>query len=258
MEKVVYMRTFLFFILAGLCFCSFTPLPEAGPIRTLIIDAGHGGKDPGAIGSQFREKDITLKVALKLRDLMREQMPEVKVVLTRETDVFIELHRRGEIAIENEGDFFISIHCNAMKLKDRRGAETYVLGVNNGQEGYETVIAENEAILFEKNYLDEYGGFDPRSPEAYIFFKLMKNVFRNESSRLAGKIQEQYTSTIPRVDRGVKQAPFVVLYMSGMPSVLTEIGFVSNPEDEQFIGSETGQTYIAASIVRALQAYNQE
>ena len=150
---------------------------EKVPIQTLIIDPGHGGKDPGAVGARYYEKDLALQIALKLRDKVREEMPEVKVVMTREDDTFIELYRRGEIAKENKGDFFISIHCNGLKNKTKFGTETYVLGLNEGQENYERVIAENEAILFEDNYREMYGNFEPSSPEAYIFFRLLKNVF---------------------------------------------------------------------------------
>ncbi|MEZ4825592.1 MAG: N-acetylmuramoyl-L-alanine amidase [Bacteroidia bacterium] len=238
---------------------NFPSRPQGeGPIRTVIIDAGHGGKDPGAVGERYYEKNITLNVALQLKRILNESMPELNVVLTRDTDKFIALHKRAQIAKDNQGDFFISIHCNALKVKSRYGAETYVLGINEGQENYETIIAENEAILFEDNYADMYGGFDPSSPEGYIYFKLLKNVFRNESTRLAEKMQHQYSSRIGRKDRGVKQAPFVVLYHSGMPAVLTEIGFITNFEEETFLASETGQIYIASCIYRAIKAYNME
>jgi N-acetylmuramoyl-L-alanine amidase len=234
------------------------PFFEPGPIRTLIIDAGHGGKDPGASGRLYKEKDITLAVALKLRGLVQERMPGLRVVLTREDDRFIELKRRGELAQAARGDFFVSIHCNAMRQRDRMGAETYVLGTNQGQENYATIIQENQAILFEDNYREVYEGFDPSSPEGLIFFRLLKNAYRNESARLAGSIQQAYQSRLRRVDRGVKQAPFVVLYMAGMPAVLTEIGFLSNPQEEIFLGSEAGQIYIAEAIYQALADYNRD
>ncbi|MEZ4775097.1 MAG: N-acetylmuramoyl-L-alanine amidase [Bacteroidia bacterium] len=234
------------------------PNDGEGPIRTVIIDAGHGGKDPGALGARYYEKDITLNVALQLKRILNESMPDLNVVLTRDTDKFIALHRRAQIAKDNQGDFFISIHCNALKNNTKYGAESYVLGINEGQENYETIIAENESILFEDNYGDMYGGFDPSSPEGYIYFKLLKNVFRNESTRLAEKIQHQYASRIGRKDRGVKQAPFVVLYLSGMPALLTETGFITNYEEETFLASESGQIYIASCIYRAIKSYNME
>ncbi|MDX2245983.1 MAG: N-acetylmuramoyl-L-alanine amidase [Bacteroidia bacterium] len=259
MKRFLFWLCFLF--ISGL-FSSSSILPAPslgeGPIRTVIIDAGHGGKDPGAVGSRYHEKDITLSVALQLKRILNESMPELKVVLTRETDVFLALHKRAQVAKDNQGDFFISIHCNALKNNTKYGAETYVLGINEGQENYETIIAENEAILFEDNYGDMYGGFDPSSPEGYIYFKLLKNVFRNESTRLAEKIQHQYSSRIGRKDRGVKQAPFVVLYLSGMPALLTETGFITNYEEETFLASESGQIYIASCIYRAIKSYNME
>ncbi|MEO0472816.1 MAG: N-acetylmuramoyl-L-alanine amidase [Bacteroidota bacterium] len=228
-----------------------------GPIRTLIIDAGHGGKDPGSVGKLVYEKDITIKVAKKLQQMVNEKMPGVRAVLTRKDDTFIPLHERGKIAQREGGDFFISIHCNGMKYADRHGTETYVLGTNEGQENYERIIQENQSILFEENYLTEYDGFDPNSPEANIFFSLVNNAFRSESFRLADGIQHQYEHSFHRFNRGVKQAPFVVLYMCGMPAVLTEIGFITNPEEEIYLQSEEGQSNIASALFNAVKTYNQ-
>ncbi|MEM6807193.1 MAG: N-acetylmuramoyl-L-alanine amidase, partial [Bacteroidota bacterium] len=219
--------------------------PVGGNIKTLIIDAGHGGRDPGAVGKRYYEKDLALKVALQLRRLIQKNMPEIKVVMTREDDTFIELHKRGQIAKEAGGDFFVSIHCNALENRKKFGTETYVLGVNEGQENYATIIAENESILFEENYGDMYGGFDPSSPEGFIYFKLLKNVFRSESVRMAEKIESQFKTRLKRHSRGVKQAPFVVLYECGMPAILTEVGFISNYEEETYLASEEGQIHIA-------------
>jgi N-acetylmuramoyl-L-alanine amidase len=224
------------------------------PIQTLIIDPGHGGKDPGSLGADHYERDLALQVSLKLRDLIQAELPELRVVMTREDDTFIELHRRAEIAKNANGDFFISIHCNGLRNKTKFGTETYVLGTNEGQENYETIIAENEAILFEENYVEMYGGFDPSSPEGYIFFKLLKNVFRTESTRLADKVQGQFAAA-GRKNRGVKQAPFVVLYLSGMPAILSEIGFITNAEEEQYLSSEAGQTEIARNFLQAIKEY---
>lgn len=227
------------------------------PIKTLIIDPGHGGKDPGAVGARYYEKDLALQISLKLRDLIQADMPEVKVVMTRDDDTFIELYKRGEIAKENQGDFFVSIHCNGLKNKSKFGTETYVLGLNEGQENYERVIAENEAILFEENYQEMYGGFEPSSPEGYIFFRLLKNIFRQESTRLADKVQANYDD-LGRKGRGVKQAPFVVLYLSGMPAILTEVGFITNYDEETYLASEDGQAEIAKSLFDAVKVYNTE
>ncbi len=226
------------------------------PIKTVIIDPGHGGRDPGAVGKKYYEKYLTLNVALKLKSVLEEQLPGVKVELTRENDHFVPLYKRAKIAQEKEGTFFISIHCNAAVDRSVFGTETYVMGFNHGQENYETVVAENQSILFEDDHQDMYGGFDPRSAEGYIYFKLLKNAFRKESTLLAENMQDEYREYSGRIDRGVKQGPFVVLYLAGMPAVLSEIGFISNSREETFIASEAGQMYIATSIYRAIKTYN--
>lgn len=264
-------RLLFIIILASISLVSYCPLPFSadelhpylikpvgGAIKTLVIDAGHGGKDPGAVGKRYYEKDLALKVALELRRIIQENMPEINVVMTRDDDTFIPLHKRGEIAKEAGGDFFISIHCNALENRSKFGTETYVLGVNEGQENYSTIIAENESILFEENYGDMYGGFDPTSPEGFIYFKLLKNVFRTESMRMATKIEGQFKTRLKRHSRGVKQAPFVVLYECGMPAILSEIGFISNYKEETYLASEEGQIYIASSLYRAIKEYNME
>ncbi len=226
------------------------------PIRTLIIDPGHGGKDPGSVGKVKYEKDITLGVALKLKQELQAHMPEVKVVLTRETDTFISLYQRGEIAQRNQGDFFLSIHCNGLANQHSHGTETYVLGTNRGEENFERIIKENQAILFEDHYADYYGGYDPSSPEADILFSLTNNALRGESMLMAEMVQGQYALQSGRLDRGVKQAPFVVLYMCGMPAVLTEIGFITHPQEEAFLMSEEGQAEIAKGLFKAIANYN--
>lgn len=232
-------------------------LPGRG-IKTLVVDAGHGGKDPGALGHDNYEKDIALAVALQVKRIMAREMPEVKVVLTRETDEFIELHRRGQIAKEAGGDFFISIHCNGLEDRSKAGTETYILGTNAGQESYNRIIAENQAILLEEDYRSSYDNFDPTSPEGFIFFSLLKNSYRDESLRLATKIQSQFESRLSRNNRGVKQAPFVVLYACGMPAVLTEMGFITNSEEEAWLSSEEGQISVASAIYRSVKEYNLE
>lgn len=229
-----------------------------GPIKTIVIDPGHGGKDPGALGERSTEKDIVLKVALYLKEILAEELPSLRVVMTRDHDNFVELHQRAAFAQEHQGDFFVSIHCNGLENRSPYGTETYIMGINSWQESYERIVAENESILFEENHEEMYGGFDPSSAEGFIYFKLLKNVFRHESSRMASKVQEQYAYKLKRVDRGVKQAPFVVLYQSGMPAILTEMGFISNPREEAFLSSERGQKYLAAAIYRAIKNYNIE
>lgn len=230
----------------------------SGGIKTLVIDAGHGGKDPGALGQDHYEKDIALGVALQIRRIMAREMPEINVVLTRETDEFIELKERGEIAQEAGGDFFISIHCNGLNDRRKAGTETYILGTNPGQESYDRIIAENQAILLEDDYRETYDNFNPNSPEGFIFFSLLKNAYREESFRLAEKIQNRFENRLGRNNRGVKQAPFVVLYACGMPAVLTEIGFITNSEEEAYLASEEGQVAVATAIYRSVKEYNME
>lgn len=240
------------------------PMPElqdlglAGPIRTLIIDPGHGGKDPGAVGDDTYEKNVALGVGLKLREIVNAQLPNIKVIMTRETDEFIPLYERGQIAQENQGDFFISIHCNGIGNKHSHGAETYILGVNKGQENYERIIEENQAVLFEDNFSEFYGGYDPNSAEADILFDLTSEALRSESKHLAEKVQIHYAEAKGRTNRGVKQAPFIVLYMCGMPAILSEIGFITNEKEEAFLGSEEGQEIIANGLFRSIEAYNLE
>jgi N-acetylmuramoyl-L-alanine amidase len=248
-------------ILLGWVFTSFHLPPdrfEDGPIRTIIIDAGHGGKDPGALGKQYREKDVALNIALSLRDLLRRYAPHLRVVLTRGNDEFVELHERGRIAQAYKGDFFVSIHCDANTNRSAYGSSTYVLGVNSGQERYRSYIRENQSVLFEENYKQMYDGFDPSSPESYIMFRVMRNVFRQESMYLANKVQGNFESRLKRKNRGVKQGPFIVLWASAMPAILCETGFISNPTEEKFLASETGQVFIASSIYRAIRDYNHE
>lgn len=252
-------------VLLGAMFVSFFPYQKTAskdlkPIKTLVIDAGHGGKDPGALGNGYKEKDITLKIALELKRIVNENMPNIKVVMTRSTDKFIELSKRGEIAQDNKADFFVSIHCNSIPkgAKSPHGTEIYVLGTNPGQERYETSIKENEVVAFEDNYKDMYGGFDPKSPEGGIFHNLMKNAFRTESLKLAGKIDKQFKERAGRKSYGVKQAPFIVLWQSGVPAVLIETGYISDKSEAIFLGSSEGQVIMASGIYRAIKEYNQE
>ncbi|MFK7972899.1 MAG: N-acetylmuramoyl-L-alanine amidase [Bacteroidia bacterium] len=235
------------------------PRPRGtGPIRTIVIDAGHGGKDPGALGKTYKEKELTLKMALKLKAILNKNLPKVRVILTRGDDRFIPLHQRAKIAQMYKADFFVSIHCNASPVKKFFGSSTYILGINHGQDRYNSYIRENEVVLFEDNYQTMYGGFDPKSPEGTIFFRVMKNAFRQESSRMASKIQTDLKGRLGRKSLGVKQAPFIVLWQSGMPSVLVETGFITNRTEELYLGSETGQNHIASSLYRAIRDYNHE
>jgi len=222
---------------------------------TVVIDAGHGGKDPGAVGSLVREKAINLAVALKLGALITSNHKDVNVIYTRKTDVFMDLSERADIANRQKADLFISIHTNSVKNKSNvKGAETYTLGLAKTEENLEVAIRENAVILNEDNYLQRYGGFDPNSSESYIMFELMQNMNMEHSVVLASEIQKAFASA-KRSDRGVRQAGFMVLWLTGMPGVLVELGFLSNKDEEKYLKSSEGQNQYAKSIYTAFKKY---
>jgi N-acetylmuramoyl-L-alanine amidase len=224
---------------------------EKTSITKVVIDAGHGGKDPGTIGKKSQEKDITLQIAMKLSADIRARCKGVTVICTRTTDEFIELHERAEIANRSKADLFISIHCNSNPKRTFQGAETYVMGLHRTEANLEIAKKENAAILMEPDYSNAYNGFDPNSDESYITFTLFQNAFLEQSTRFASFIQDEMKDRVGMNDRGVRQAGFLVLYKTTMPSVLVETGFLSNPEEEKFLISEKGQQYIASAICRA-------
>ena len=227
-------------------------------IKTVVIDAGHGGKDPGACIKDGKEKDIVLSVALKLGKLIESNFSDVKVVYTRKTDDFVELFKRAQIANSNKADLFICIHVNSSKKSEPYGTETYVMGLHKTQGNLDVAMTENSVITKEDNFQHQYDGFDPHSPEAFIIFSLYQNAYLDQSLSFAAKIQQQFTNRVGRFDRGVKQAGFLVLWKTSMPSVLTEIGFISNPDEAKFLLNDTNQTYIASGIYRAFRDYKNE
>jgi N-acetylmuramoyl-L-alanine amidase len=221
----------------------------------IVIDPGHGGRDPGAVGSFSYEKNITLSIALKTGEYLEKNLPNVKVIYTRNTDKSVDLDVRSDMANKNNANLFISIHANSVEGHRVYGTETYVLGNSKDQANLDVAIKENQVILLEDNYSTRYENFDPKSPESYIMFSLMQNIYFKQSTELASMIQSQYKDQIGRYDRGVQQAGFWVLYKTAMPSVLTEIGFISNPAEEKYINSQEGQDHIAMSIFRACREY---
>ncbi len=223
----------------------------------VVIDAGHGGKDPGAVGSKAREKNINLAVALKTGAYIKNNMKDVKVIYTRDDDTFIGLAERAEVANRHKADLFISIHSNAMTDTRFSGAETYVLGQTMDDANLQVAMKENSVITFEKDYETKYEGFDPNSVESYIIFSLMQNTYLKQSTEFATLIQNQFRERVGRKDRGVRQAGFQVLWRTTMPSVLVELGFVTHPEEEKFLLSEQGQDYLASAIYRAFRDYRQ-
>ena len=227
-------------------------------IHTVVIDAGHGGKDPGAIGKRAYEKDIALAIALKLGNYIKTNLKGVKVIYTRKTDVFVELYKRAEIANKNNAQVFISIHVNSMENKHYFGTSTYVMGVDKSEENLEVAQTENSVILKEKSYKKNYKGFDPNSPESYITLSLLQNAHLEQSLLLAKKVQDQFRTRAGRKDRGVRQAGLVVLWNATMPAILVETGYISNTTEEKYLMTDYGQSIIASAIFRAFRAYKNE
>ncbi len=226
-------------------------------IRRVVIDAGHGGHDPGTMGKKSKEKEIALSVALKLGKMIKSNFPGVEVIYTRETDIFVEVYRRAQIANEKKADLFISIHCNGTKSSDARGVETWVMGLHKSKENLEVAKKENASILMEDNF-SQYDGFDPNSPEANIIFSLYQNVYLDQSLEMATGVQDHFYKNLGLINRGVKQAGFWVLYKTTMPGILVEAGFLSNPSDEEYLLSEKGQQNIASAIFNAFADYKGE
>lgn len=246
-------------LLSSLLLTSFSTENRAPKyqMKTIVIDAGHGGHDVGCLGSSSQEKNIALAVSLKLGQLIEKNFPDIKVVYTRETDVFIELHERAAIANRNRADLFICIHCNSGPSA-AFGSETYVMGLHKTADNLSVAKRENSSILLEKDYKTKYDGFDPNSPEANIIFSLYQNTFMNQSLHFASLLQEQFARNSGRFNRGVKQAGFMVLFRTAMPSVLIELGFLTNKADEKFLISEKGQDGMSNSILMAFREYKSE
>lgn len=226
----------------------------------VVIDPGHGGKDPGAVNGRNLEKTINLNVALKMGSLIENNCKNVKVIYTRKTDVFVELERRGEIANKAGADLFISIHTNSAKTKSAKGAETFLLGVEENRTSANLSVAmeENKAILYESDYETRYEGYDPNSPESLIIFEFMQNEYQKESLKFADMVQKQLISHARRPDRGVHQAGFLVLWKAAMPSILVELGFISNTEECRYMTSQKGVDELGSSLYRAFVKYLEE
>lgn len=223
-------------------------------IKTIVIDAGHGGHDAGCLGSSSREKHVALDIALKFGKMIETNFPDIHVVYTRKTDVFIPLHERANIANRAHADLFICIHLNAGG-KTAYGSETYVMGNHKTENNLDVAKRENATILLEDDYLKKYDGFDPNSPEANIIFSLYQSQFMSQSLLFASNIQDEFTEYAGRNNRGVKQAGFLVLYKTAMPAVLIECGFLTHEPEEKFLASDKGQNTMAAAIYRAFKEY---
>lgn len=250
------MRSHLLFIICLFLLCP--GLSDASNAFVLVIDPGHGGKDAGAVGSRAKEKDVNLAVSLLAGQYIKEAHPDVKIIYTRNKDVFIGLNERAAIANKANANLFISVHSNAVKNKSVKGAEVFTFGISRTQENLEVAKRENAVILLEDNYEQKYEGFDPNSSESYIIFEFMQNMYVEQSIHFASLIQSRLVSHAKRGDRGVKQAEYLVLRQATMPRVLVELDFISHPEAERYLVSKKGQQEMARSISNAFTAYKKK
>lgn len=240
---------------------NFAQTPTGYQVKRVVIDPGHGGKDPGAIGTgrhKNTESDVALAVSLKVKDYILKYYDSVEVVMTRDDDTFVELRERTKIANEVKADLFISVHCNTNGNKSAYGSETYVIGMHKSESNFEVAKRENQVIFLEDNYEMNYEGFDPNAPETVIGLNMMQSVYLDQSISFADKVQKQFTNRVGRKNRGVKQAGYWVISYTMMPSVLIELGFISNNSEEDFLNSEKGQVYMASAIYRAFKEYKIE
>jgi N-acetylmuramoyl-L-alanine amidase len=244
---------FLFIV----CFFSFKPIITSAQHSKkfkVVLDAGHGGKDPGAQSFGLKEKDVALNVSLLVGKLLDNEK-DIEFIYTRKTDIFIGLRERATIANKAKADLFISIHANAVNNSRPYGTETFVLGLHRNQDNLEIAMRENQVIELEENYEEKYDGFDPKSPESYIGFSLMQEEYLDQSILLASHIQDNFTKKLSRNSRGVKQAGFLVLRETYMPSVLVELGFLTNKKENTFLKSKNGQHQLAQQISNAILDY---
>lgn len=233
------------------------PMQSAGKVKTVVLDAGHGGKDPGTVHGKYYEKNVTLNVALALGKMINDNYPDVKVVYTRSTDVYVTLNDRGKIANEAGADLFISIHVDAIAgtSATATGATTYVMGLDKQNSNLDVAMRENDVIVMEEDYTTTYEGYIPGSEESFIIFSLMQYAYQEQSMEFAQIVQRHYTRSTPMCDRGSRQAPYLVLWNTSMPSVLTELGFMSHAEDRAFLVSEKGQNTMATALFNAFSEY---
>ncbi|NMB49311.1 MAG: N-acetylmuramoyl-L-alanine amidase [Bacteroidales bacterium] len=254
-----YIKVFFLFIFGGLLFSAF-PVTAQTKDFTVVIDAGHGGKDPGALGSSSREKDITLSVARKVGSLIEKNHNDVKVIYTRKDDSFVALDHRASVANNAKADLFISIHCNALPKRQNspQGVETFILGLHRSKDNLEVAKKENSVILLEEDYSEKYEGFNPQEPESYIIFEFMSDQYLKQSLHLASLVQHSLVHNSGRINRNVRQAGFLVLREVAMPSILIELGYISNPNDEKYLKSTTGQNSMANSIYLAFNEYKRD
>lgn len=231
--------------------------PVKNRLKIVVLDAGHGGKDPGT--GNGKEKKYALDITLKLGEKIKETHENVKVIYTRDGDYFVPLHKRADIANKNRADLFISIHCNALpRSSTTRGTETYVMGLHKTQENLDLAKTENSAILFEDNYSKDYRGYNPKSPLAHIMMANFQNAYMEQSMAFASRIEKNMAKVNGQKSRGVKQAGFIVIWETTMPSVLIETGYLTNNQDAQILGSESGREKISKAIFKAFEEYKND
>ena len=251
----------MFLLVIVLLNSSFTDdKTTSNKLKTIVIDAGHGGKDSGTMGTkrfEIYEKHIALAVSLKLGNYIKASFPEIEVIYTRDSDVFLELKERTQIANNANADLFISVHCDGFTNPKPFGASVFVMGMSKLKANMDVAMRENSVIYLEDNYQQKYEGFDPQSPESYIVFSLMQNTFLNQSLKIAEEVEKEFAIGANRKSRGVKQAPFYVISRTNMPSILIECGFLTNPKEEEFLHSEKGQDHLASAIFRAFSTYKE-
>lgn len=249
--------TVLFIVLLVALGPAFSQKRVPGKVSTVVIDPGHGGNKPGAIGAHCKEKDLVLSIAQKFGKLIADNYPDVNIIYTRTSDVDIDLADRAHLANQAKADLFISIHANSHKTSVPTGVETYVMGLSQSKANMDVAKAENADILLEEGYKDnaDYQGFDPNAPESYVMFAMYQNAYLDKSLNFAKSIQDNYKAKIKTVNRGVKQAELFVIYKTTMPAVLTEIGFISNPQEELYMMSDEGQGTIAECLFNAFMEF---
>ncbi|MFA6676293.1 MAG: N-acetylmuramoyl-L-alanine amidase [Bacteroidales bacterium] len=248
-------------IILGLCinFTIYAQEKTSVAIKTVVIDPGHGGKDPGTIKGRIYEKNIVLSVGKKFGALIKKTYPDIKVIYTRKTDVFIPLYRRAEIANQNKADLFISFHVNSAGDSRARGTETWVMGTKHSSSNLGLCQKENNVVVLEDDYSSRYEGFDPKKPESYIIFSLLQNSHLEHSLKLASLFESNYNAYGPiKKSRGIKQGSLLVLWKCTMPAILTELGFISNPYDRKMLTSNAGQDQIARSLLKSFSKYKSE
>ncbi|MDP7567128.1 MAG: N-acetylmuramoyl-L-alanine amidase [Flavobacteriales bacterium] len=254
--------SWMFLLVIVLSNSSFTnDKTTSNKLKTIVIDPGHGGHDPGNLGTgryKKTEKHIALAISLKVGELIKQNFPEIEIIYTRDTDDdFLKLGARTQLANDKNADLFISVHCDAFTNPKAYGAGVYVMGMSKLKANMDVAMKENAVIYLEDDYKENYEGFDPNTPESYIVFSLTQNTHLDQSLQLAEEVEQQFATRANRKSRGVKQAPFYVISRANMPSILIECGFLTNPDEEDFLHSEKGQEYMSSAIFRAFRTYKE-